>query len=78
MSVTLDLSRASSPALKTPVNLSGLTREAEAEWLAILAGRGEAELHLARGQRAQAQASLQAAEAEAARAAVAAHTATNA
>ena len=28
MSVTLDLSRASSPALKTPVNLSGLTREA--------------------------------------------------
>ncbi|CAM4042076.1 Chromosome partition protein smc [Roseomonas mucosa] len=59
-------------------NLSGLTREAEAEWLAILAGRGEAELHLARGQRAQAQASLQAAEAEAARAAVAAHTATNA
>ena len=28
MSVTLDLSRASNPALKTPVNLSGLTREA--------------------------------------------------
>ena len=28
MSVTLDLSRATSPALKTPVNLSGLTREA--------------------------------------------------
>lgn len=27
MSVTLDLSRATSPALKTPVNLSGLTRE---------------------------------------------------
>ncbi|MFC0409726.1 chromosome segregation SMC family protein [Roseomonas elaeocarpi] len=59
-------------------NLSGLTRDAEAEWLSLLAARTEAALIAARNDGARAQAALQAAENEATRAAVAAHGAANA
>ncbi|MFT8244105.1 chromosome segregation SMC family protein [Roseomonas sp. BN140053] len=59
-------------------NLSGLTRAAEGEWLAILAARAEAALIAAREEQAQAQRALGEAEAAAERAAIAAHVAAQA
>ncbi|WP_240789916.1 chromosome segregation SMC family protein [Roseomonas sp. HF4] len=53
-------------------NLSGLVRQAEGEWLAILAARAEAAAALAEAQLADARTRVRAAEAEAERAAIAA------
>ncbi|MBR0678485.1 AAA family ATPase, partial [Roseomonas alkaliterrae] len=53
-------------------NLSGLVRQAEGEWLAILAARADAAQRLADQQFAEARAAVRAAEAEAERAAIAA------
>ena len=53
-------------------NLSGLVRQAEGEWLAILAARAEAAARHARDALAQAKSAVRAAEAEAERAAIAA------
>jgi chromosome segregation protein len=53
-------------------NLSGLVRQAEGEWLAILAARADAAAALAEAQLAEARAAVRAAEAEAERAAIAA------